>query len=502
MKRGLLAALGAACELETNVSPRITTTSMGCLAMSREADEPHDGPDPDSDPYAAPRDPLGPERGRSRPAEQSSLGVRGPISVTHDLSDDDLRLYEDCDAFYDPRPLFGFIPQWVWLIPITASIGCVFGMLRMGSSRAAFVSAPALSVVVLAVMVAMARARRNTARLAGLCEDRTLTITPEGFSLTIPGAHPAPKELASVGPVEHPWGDVREIEATEDFVTFWRKGPSRLVLPRRAFPGPAEADAFLQAAILWHAEAACPASSWYGTGPTAPGRAMPGRWTEVSARRPTSPSGRSPSMNDEPEHAVASQSLHWRRWAVMATVVLGLAMQAWLRSSGWRGIVVSAEGEALVYRPSAWWLAIFAGPAALMVLIGVAIVTVRHPLARLIGGVVLLASLASLIMIPATIMAGSLVVTAEGFTHTAGFWWDPVTRAIRFDSLEALRVVPEPKGDGPPSFVLECRERDGEVVKIPSSDVLKAGLREIMIRAVRRGVAREDAGRDDAGGPE
>ena len=83
-------------------------------------------------------------------------------------------------------PLFGFIPQWLWLIPITFSIGFTYGMVAMRSFQTALVQGPALSLIVLGVTAVRAKAQRNAARLAGLCTKRILTITPEGLILEVP----------------------------------------------------------------------------------------------------------------------------------------------------------------------------------------------------------------------------------------------------------------------------------------------------------------------------
>jgi hypothetical protein len=221
--------------------------------MSRKQEAPRS--DPEFNPYAAPRAPLGPDPVRSGPTSQVSPGAQGPISVTHELTDRDLRRFADCDAFYDPMPLFGFIPQWFWLILITVCIGFVFGIVRIHSFKAALVSGPVFSSIVFALLVFRANAMRNSARLAGLCEKRILTIAPQGLKLTIPGVRAVPQTLGPFGPLEHAWADYRKIEAMEEYIFFWLTGRSRLVLPRQAFTSPGDADAFLQAANRWHAEA-------------------------------------------------------------------------------------------------------------------------------------------------------------------------------------------------------------------------------------------------------
>jgi hypothetical protein len=224
--------------------------------MSRDENAPRTGRQPEYNPYAPPQAPLGIERGRLMPAPPASRNVAGTMSVTHKLTDDDLRCFVSCDALYDAMPLFGLIPQWKWLMPITASIGFSFSLLQTRSWSAALVSAPAMCMIVLAIMVLLANSRRVSARLAGLCENRTLTISPDGLTLTIPEIHAVPKDLATVGPLAHRWSDVRKIEVRKGHLLFWLKGRLRLVLPLRAFPSPADADAFVQAATRWHTDAA------------------------------------------------------------------------------------------------------------------------------------------------------------------------------------------------------------------------------------------------------
>jgi len=197
-------------------------------------------------------------------------------------------------------------------------------------------------------------------------------------------------------------------------------------------------------------------------------------------------------MNGDPNAIAEHRAIQWRRWATLGLIGVALATQSLLASSKWRGVVVSTSGETLTYRASAWLLAIFGVLIGVMLLLGLLLVTIRFFPARLLGVIVLLATLAVAFAIPATLMSARLVVTPEGFDHTVGFWWKPERQTARFDSLVAIRVVPEPTSDGSPTFSLVCRGRDGESVKMPLSDNLKAALREIKIRALRRGVILRD----------
>jgi hypothetical protein len=216
--------------------------------MIRREDDTHDGAEPNFNPYAPPRAPL-------EPVGRFSPDVQGSISITHHLTDDELRHFVECDVFFDPMPLFGFIPQWIWLILITLSLGILFGMIQLHSLLAAVLLAPVTSLIMFAVLILMCKARRDSARVAGFCDNRTLTITPDGLGLTIPGAVRTPGVPVTVGEAQHPWRDFRKIELTERDMIFWLKGRSRLVLPRRVFSNPAAADDFLHAAMRWHAAA-------------------------------------------------------------------------------------------------------------------------------------------------------------------------------------------------------------------------------------------------------
>jgi hypothetical protein len=164
-----------------------------------------------------------------------------------------------------------------------------------------------------------------------------------------------------------------------------------------------------------------------------------------------------------------------------------VASIALLRSLPFEPVQVAAAGDTLVYRPSAWWAAVLALPAALMLVTGLAVVTLPHRLARLVGAGVLLAAVVAAVVAP-TAPVGELVVAPDGFSHTAGFWWAPETQTVRFDSVSLMRVVPEPAPAGPPSFRLECRLRDGAVVVIPKSTVLEAGLPVVLRKADQAGV--------------
>jgi hypothetical protein len=177
------------------------------------------------------------------------------ISVTHDLTDEDLRRFVNCDVFYDARPLFGIVPQWVWYL---ASVVAVLFFVSFPLTHSPGISAGcavALGAVVFGIMVLFARSTRALARLSGLCDKRTLAITPHNLTVTIPEAKSISKNLVTVGPVDYAWTDVRKIETRAGYVLFWLEGRSRLVLPLRVFPSDGDARAFLEAANRWRKSA-------------------------------------------------------------------------------------------------------------------------------------------------------------------------------------------------------------------------------------------------------
>ncbi len=193
---------------------------------------------------------------------------------------------------------------------------------------------------------------------------------------------------------------------------------------------------------------------------------------------------------DEPEQTATPIVRGWRQVVFLAAVCAVVALIAQMRFFPFEPVSVTAVGDSLIYRPSRWWFAVFVLPALLMLLMSIAIVTLPHIFARLVGAVVLLGSLSVAVVAP-TALTGDLVVTPDGFSHTAGFWWAPETRTVPFDSVSMIRVVPEEAKDDPTSFLLECHGRDGEVVVIPKSTVLEAGLSALLRRAALRGVVIE-----------
>ncbi len=209
----------------------------------------------DDNPYAPPRTPNRPGDRLSQSEPQPAAGQPRSLSITHDLTDDELKRFYGFDFFYDPVPLFGFIPQWIWLIPVIAAIGFVHGLGMMHSVKAGMVESPVVALIVTILMMLLIRYKRATVRSATLCEKRTLTITAKGLTLKFPLVVKVARDMATLGPQNRRWVDVREVESTKADIVFWLKGRDRLLVPRRAFPTMEEADRFLQAATEWHADA-------------------------------------------------------------------------------------------------------------------------------------------------------------------------------------------------------------------------------------------------------
>jgi len=206
----------------------------------------------DRNPYESPRAPIDPVR----PVDSFDVGP-GALSVRHDLNDADLRLWSDFDAFYDPTPLFGVVPQWVVLAVVLGLFGGVLLSSRGTYPLRAAVGGPLVGLLAPAVLAALAALNRRVARRSGYCDGRTLRVGLDRLTLEtgpITGGGPS----FNLGPTDHPWAQLRKVEGRDGAIFFWVRGLERrrrLVLPRRAFATPTEADAFLAAAVAWHAAA-------------------------------------------------------------------------------------------------------------------------------------------------------------------------------------------------------------------------------------------------------
>ena len=221
-------------------------------------------PDWEPDPYEAPwalSEPLGPQAiGRGHP--------KNLLSVTHDLTDDELRRFVNFDVYHDPMPLLGLIPQWVLLASFAGAAGAVAGLGTVNTNPAIIFGVLTFPVLFLGILDLMAASRRRHAQALGLCEERTVTVSPRGLSVQIPAARTT--SMIAIGPAMRSWSDIRLVSISEDDLTFWMRrsfrdpeGRARMIVPLRTFAKPAEAAAFENAARRWHAVATGGDATWW-----------------------------------------------------------------------------------------------------------------------------------------------------------------------------------------------------------------------------------------------
>jgi hypothetical protein len=217
-------------------------------------------PDWEPDPYEAYWEPA--DAKAIDPAEPKDA-----LSVTHDLTDDELRRFVNFDVFYDPMPAFGFIPQWVYLSAFWAVLGAVCG-LTFGNASAIVLGGSAFSAAFLGLAELRFARNRQRARELGLCDGRTVTITPRGLSVRIPGA--GETSLTAIGPLTVRWSAIRKISVSERDLTFWMQpagqdleGRARMNVPLRAFGSPGQVAAFESAARRWHSIARGEDAGWW-----------------------------------------------------------------------------------------------------------------------------------------------------------------------------------------------------------------------------------------------
>lgn len=218
----------------------------------------------DFNPYEPPRTALG----RARPPAAGAPFEKKGVAVTHDLSDAELRRFVDFDVFYDPKPLFGFLPQWVLIAVGTAVLGALPALLIERLTAATFVPVVAAPVALFVALERVVAERRRKARALGLCDGRVVTVSTRGLCVEIPEARRT--TMLGIGPMLRPWSEIRSISADERDITFWMcatttdvEGRTRVVVPRRAFANPADADAFEYAARAWHAAAHGDQTGWW-----------------------------------------------------------------------------------------------------------------------------------------------------------------------------------------------------------------------------------------------
>jgi hypothetical protein len=223
--------------------------------MNRHESESWSGAD--GNPYQAPRAPIGRGKRRGHPPGDFSGDATQPLSVTHDLYDEDLRRLPNFDTFYDPIPLFGFIPQWIYFWAFFVATFAISASHRSQSYWGGAGTGAVFGFVMLGAMTWRAASNRRAALWAGLCEGRLVTISPQGLLIETPHAQAAKKAIFKHCLLEGftPWADIRKIEISGYYPTFWKSGRMRLIIPRRAFPTSAKAETFFQAANWWHSAA-------------------------------------------------------------------------------------------------------------------------------------------------------------------------------------------------------------------------------------------------------
>ena len=193
------------------------------------------------------------------------------LSVLHDLTDQDLRRFLELDFFYDPKPLFGFLPQWVVLLAILGAMGGGLACLKSASISTAGAAAVGTATLFAGLLIFAAGHNRRAAIACGWHRGRRYTIDREGLDVD----YPAPKDedpgvtrerarrrattlahhpiLRNTGLVEgwHAWEEFRGVEFRRAYLIFWQEGRRRLVLPVRVFRSTEEAETFAQAAAGW-----------------------------------------------------------------------------------------------------------------------------------------------------------------------------------------------------------------------------------------------------------
>jgi hypothetical protein len=194
------------------------------------------------------------------PAAAVPDGGKYVLSVTHELTDDELRRFCNFDVFYDPMPSLGVIPQWAWVVGLVAIAGALVAFGFFHSRMAAVLGGLIAPIVVLRLQESAVDHRRQQARALGLCDGRIVSVSPRGLSVRIPDAEET--TMTGIGPLTRLWMAIRKISLTDEDIMFWmRPGPgdtegrTRVVVPLCAFASPSEAADFENAARQWHAEA-------------------------------------------------------------------------------------------------------------------------------------------------------------------------------------------------------------------------------------------------------
>jgi hypothetical protein len=150
---------------------------------------------------------------------------------------------------YDPVPLLGFLPQWIYAYLLVFLFGVIVSRFFWRSSVFAIGLGLGLAVFVFQSSRSRMAANRREAMRKGLCQGRHLTISSEGVRVLIDSG--AETSLPCIGEMQSPWTDFRRVQFLGEYLILWMEGRKRLVVPVHAFKSPELAEEFAQAAAGW-----------------------------------------------------------------------------------------------------------------------------------------------------------------------------------------------------------------------------------------------------------
>jgi hypothetical protein len=88
-----------------------------------------------------------------------------------------------------------------------------------------------------------------------------------------------------------------------------------------------------------------------------------------------------------------------------------------------------------------------------------------------------------LIIVTPSMFNDRVVIDAEHFEATYGFWFAPSVHSVRFDGLREIRYVAVRGSRNSISHKLHCVRRDGSVTVVDAGDLVRNGVPEIMSKA-------------------
>lgn len=162
--------------------------------------------------------------------------------VTVSLTAEDLFRFE----WYHIRHTGLRFAIWIWYLGFIV-VGFSSAMAGSDDSLPTGI-AFALLAAVIAPLVGRWLLRMKTAhdfrKMPAPLREATFEISPTGF-----------RQSGSFGEGTFKWSALRKVVGTPDHILFYLTGRLASVIPRRDFASAAEADAFLEAARKWHADA-------------------------------------------------------------------------------------------------------------------------------------------------------------------------------------------------------------------------------------------------------